>query len=63
MIKSRKMRRTGQVTCMGTRGIRTRFWWESQKEIDQQENVDVGGGIIIKWVLEKDDGVVWIGLI
>jgi hypothetical protein len=28
------------------------FWWGSQKERDHQEEQDVGGWIIIKWILE-----------
>jgi hypothetical protein len=34
------------------------FWWESQKE---REDLDTGGRIIIKLILEKYDGVVWTG--
>jgi hypothetical protein len=26
-------------------------------------NLDVGGRIIIKWILEKQDGVIWTGFI
>jgi hypothetical protein len=37
---------------MGTKGIYTGFWWESQKEGDQYEDLDVGGVITIKWTLE-----------
>jgi hypothetical protein len=33
MIKTR-IRWTGHVARMGRRGMRTRFWWESQKERD-----------------------------
>jgi hypothetical protein len=29
------------------------FWWDSQKERDHQEELDVGGRIILKWNLEK----------
>jgi hypothetical protein len=28
-----------------------------------QEDLDVGGRIILKWILERHDGVVWTGLI
>jgi hypothetical protein len=58
MIKSRRMRRTRQIACMVRRGIRTGFWWESQKEIDQQEDLDVGGKITLKLILEKEDRVI-----
>jgi hypothetical protein len=39
------------------------FWWESQKEIDHKEDKYVGGWIILKWILERHDGVVRTGLI
>jgi hypothetical protein len=32
MIKSRRMRWTGHVACMGRRGKHIGFWWESQKK-------------------------------
>jgi hypothetical protein len=37
--------------------------WESQKERDHKENINIGGRIILKRILEKYDGVVWIRLI
>jgi hypothetical protein len=39
------------------------YWWESLKERDHWEDQHVGGWTILKWVLEKRDGMVWIGLI
>jgi hypothetical protein len=38
----------------GKRGMNILYWWESQKEIDN---------IILGWILERYDGMVWIGLI
>jgi hypothetical protein len=29
------------------------FWWESQKERDEQEDLDVGGRIILEWIIER----------
>jgi hypothetical protein len=29
------------------------FWWESQKERDHKENLDVAGRIILKWIQER----------
>jgi hypothetical protein len=29
------------------------YWWESQKESDQQEDQDVGRWTILKWILER----------
>jgi hypothetical protein len=43
---------------MGGRGMHIEYWWESQKK-----DKVVGGGTIIKWILERQDGAVWTGLI
>jgi hypothetical protein len=39
------------------------YWWESQKEGHHWEDQDVGGWTILKWILEGQDGMVWIGLV
>jgi hypothetical protein len=39
------------------------FWWESQDEKDYWGDIDIGGRIILKWILEGYDGGVWTGLI
>jgi hypothetical protein len=39
------------------------FLWESQKERYHQEDLDVGRRIILEWILESYDEVVWTGLI
>jgi hypothetical protein len=33
------------------------YWWESQREGDHQEDLDVGGWIILGWILERWDDV------
>jgi hypothetical protein len=53
MIKARRIRCAGHVARIGTKIIYTGSWWESQKERDQQEDLDIGGRIILKFVLEK----------
>jgi hypothetical protein len=35
---------------MGRRGMHIGFWWESQKERDHYEDLDVGGWIILKLI-------------
>jgi hypothetical protein len=40
-----------------------KYWWESKKERDHWEDRDVGGWTILKWILERYDGLAWIGLI
>jgi hypothetical protein len=29
------------------------FWWKDQKERDNYEDQDVGGKIILRWILER----------
>jgi hypothetical protein len=48
MIKSRMARWTEHIPRMGRRGICTGFWWESQRERDQYEDLDVVGKIMLK---------------
>lgn len=48
MFKSRRMRWTGFVVCMGRRQMNTRFWWESENEINHYQDLHVGGRIILK---------------
>jgi hypothetical protein len=35
------------------RGMLVRYWWESQNERDHWEDLDVGGYIILKWILDR----------
>jgi hypothetical protein len=44
-------------------GMHIGYWWESQKERDHWEDQDVGGWTVLKWILERLDGMVWIGSI
>jgi hypothetical protein len=48
MIKSRRMRWPWYIARMGRRGMHTGFWWESQKERDHWEYLDVGGRAILR---------------
>jgi hypothetical protein len=56
------MRWAGHVARIRRRGTLIDYWWESQKERDHYEDQDVGGWIILGWILERWDGVMWIGL-
>jgi hypothetical protein len=48
---------------MGRRGMHKGFLWEKQKERNLWEYLDVGARIILKWILERWDEVVWTGVI
>jgi hypothetical protein len=48
---------------MGRRGMHIGYKWEIQKERDHWEDQDVGGWTILKWILERWDGMVGIGSI
>jgi hypothetical protein len=47
----------------GRRGEHTGFWWESPKEKDHYENLDLYGRILLRLIIEKSYGVVWTGFI
>jgi hypothetical protein len=51
VVKSRRMRWTGYVARMGRRVPRVGCWWESQREGAHSEDQDVGGWIILGWIL------------
>jgi hypothetical protein len=53
MIKSRRMRWAGHVARMWRRGMDIEYRWESQNEKNNMEDQDVGGWIILKWILER----------
>jgi hypothetical protein len=50
-INSRRMRWARNVARMG--GENAAFWWESQKETDHYDDLNVGGRKILKLILEK----------
>jgi hypothetical protein len=48
---------------MGRRGMNIGYWWESQNERGHYEDQEVGGRIILKWILERKNGIIWTGMI
>jgi hypothetical protein len=52
-LKSSRMRWAEHVAHIGRRGMHVGFWWESQKKRDQYEGLNIGGKIILKWILER----------
>jgi hypothetical protein len=52
---------TGHVACMGSRvRMRMRFCGKAKKRTARR--LDVGGWIILKWILKRWDRSVWIEL-
>jgi hypothetical protein len=59
MIKRRRMSLAGYVAVMGTSGMYIGFWWENQKDRVFQEDLYVGGRIILKSILDNIIEIVW----
>jgi hypothetical protein len=53
VIKSRRMRWTGHVACMGQRRGVYRVWWGSLREGDNLEDSGFDGRIILRWLFGK----------
>jgi hypothetical protein len=53
MMKSRRMRWAGHVARMERKGMHIGYWWESQKERDEEENQGICGWMILKRILER----------
>jgi hypothetical protein len=45
------------------KGMHIGYWWESHKERDYFEDQDVGVWTVLKWIVERCEGMVWIGMI
>jgi hypothetical protein len=43
--------------------VLTGYWWERKKKRGYWEDQDVGRWTISKWILERQDGMVWTGFI
>jgi hypothetical protein len=43
--------------------MHTWFWWGSQKQTETTRNPYTVGKIILKWILAKEDVVVWTGFV
>jgi hypothetical protein len=52
IIKSRRMKWARHVPPMRRRGMHIGFWWEDQKKRDHYKDLDVGGRIISKCIIE-----------
>jgi hypothetical protein len=63
MINSRRMRWTGHVANMGEKRNAYKILVGIQKETDCYKDINVRGRIILKWILDRKDGVVRTGFI
>jgi hypothetical protein len=55
MIKLKRMRWAWHVAHIEKRGMHIGFLWESQKGRDHEEDVDIDGKMILKWIFERGD--------
>jgi hypothetical protein len=50
---SKYMRWAGHVGRMGQKMYAYRYWGDSHKERHHQEDKDIGGWVILEWILER----------
>jgi hypothetical protein len=62
VIKSRRLRWTGRVACMGREKVYTGLWYVNFREIHNLVDTGADGRIILKCVFKKWDRA-WTGLI
>jgi hypothetical protein len=63
MSKSRRMRWAGHLARMMEKRSANKTVGGSQKKWDHWQDHEVGGWTILKWILERENGIVWIALI
>ena len=51
--------RGGSCGALGKKEIPTEFWYQNIKVIDHLKDLGVNGSIILKCVLEVQNGMVW----
>jgi hypothetical protein len=57
------MRLAGHIARLDRGRMFIGYWWESQKEREYKEEKDLCGWIILRWILERQDGGIgWISL-
>ena len=62
VIKSRRMRWAGHVTCMGEERGCIGSWWGNRREGDHWGDLGVDGRIILERISRKWDVCIWTGL-
>jgi hypothetical protein len=63
IIKSRRMRLAGHIVQMGEKRNACRILVGKPEEKGHWEDQDVGGWTILKWILERYDGMVFVNWI
>jgi len=43
--------------------LRVEFWWGNLTQRDHFKDLDIHGRITSKWILKKQDAIMWIGSI
>jgi len=61
VIKSRRMRWSGHVACMGRGEAYTGLWWGNRRERDRLGDPGVDGRKILRWIFTKWDVGLWTG--
>jgi len=56
VIKPRRMRWAEHVAHWGRGGVYAGFWWGKQRERDHVEHPQIGGRIILRWIIREWDG-------
>jgi hypothetical protein len=59
VIKSRRMKWVGHVTCLVDTGNAYRFWLEELKGRDHLEDLGMDGSIILEWILGTKSEKLW----
>jgi hypothetical protein len=63
VIKSKRMRWTGHVACIGDMRNAYKIWSENLVGCDLMEDLSIDGRQILEWILRKFCGKLWVEFI